>query len=225
MACEIAPVSRTHQYRKVMKPMLERKRRARMTKCLDELKDLMVNVLGTEMESIAKMEKADILQVTVNHMKTLQHRGQLSVKPQPIFQEKYREGYTRCASEVSRCLASIEGVDVTLGTKLMTRLGVRLTENENTGPLTIMVPQSAMSPASTGYCTPEMSPSQLPNFSRSPVLPTSMNGLLTFARHNHSQNTTANITEDRNQRCKSVNSNNSAVLASPTANKPVWRPW
>lgn len=35
------PVSRTYQYRKVMKPMLERKRRARINRCLDELKDLM----------------------------------------------------------------------------------------------------------------------------------------------------------------------------------------
>lgn len=35
------PVSRTHQYRKVMKPLLERKRRARINRCLDELKDLM----------------------------------------------------------------------------------------------------------------------------------------------------------------------------------------
>jgi len=33
-------MSKTYQYRKVMKPMLERKRRARINKCLDELKDI-----------------------------------------------------------------------------------------------------------------------------------------------------------------------------------------
>ena len=33
------PMSRTHQYRKVMKPLLERKRRARINTCLEELKD------------------------------------------------------------------------------------------------------------------------------------------------------------------------------------------
>jgi Helix-loop-helix DNA-binding domain len=38
---ENEPVSRTYQYRKIMKPMLERKRRARINRCLDELKDLM----------------------------------------------------------------------------------------------------------------------------------------------------------------------------------------
>jgi len=53
------PMSRTHQYRKVMKPLLERKRRARINKCLDELKDLMVHALQHEGENITKLEKAD----------------------------------------------------------------------------------------------------------------------------------------------------------------------
>uniref|UniRef100_T1HTH6 BHLH domain-containing protein n=2 Tax=Rhodnius prolixus TaxID=13249 RepID=T1HTH6_RHOPR len=38
---QVQPISRTYQYRKVMKPMLERKRRARINRCLDELKELM----------------------------------------------------------------------------------------------------------------------------------------------------------------------------------------
>ena len=35
------PLSRTHTYKKITKPLLERKRRARINKCLDELKDIM----------------------------------------------------------------------------------------------------------------------------------------------------------------------------------------
>ena len=35
---EEAPMSRTHQYRHHIKPLLERKRRARINKCVDELK-------------------------------------------------------------------------------------------------------------------------------------------------------------------------------------------
>lgn len=46
------PVSRTYQYRKVMKPMLERKRRARINRCLDELKELMTGALQTVCVSI-----------------------------------------------------------------------------------------------------------------------------------------------------------------------------
>ena len=51
-------MSKTDQYRKVMKPLLERKRRARINKCLDNLKDIMVNALQAEGESITKLENA-----------------------------------------------------------------------------------------------------------------------------------------------------------------------
>nr|ADD38779.1 Enhancer of split mbeta protein [Lepeophtheirus salmonis] len=54
------PMSRTYQYRKIMKPLLERKRRARINKCLDDLKDIMVSYLQAEGESITKLEKADV---------------------------------------------------------------------------------------------------------------------------------------------------------------------
>jgi hypothetical protein len=53
------PVSRTYQYRKVMKPMLERKRRARINRCLDELKELMVSALQSEGENVSKLEKGE----------------------------------------------------------------------------------------------------------------------------------------------------------------------
>lgn len=39
------PVSRTFQYRKFMKPLLERKRRARINRCLEELKELISGAL------------------------------------------------------------------------------------------------------------------------------------------------------------------------------------
>uniref|UniRef100_T1GNJ0 BHLH domain-containing protein n=1 Tax=Megaselia scalaris TaxID=36166 RepID=T1GNJ0_MEGSC len=71
--------SKTYQYRKVMKPMLERKRRARINKCLDELKDIMVECLTQEGEHVTRLEKADILELTVEHMKKLKQRGSLAL--------------------------------------------------------------------------------------------------------------------------------------------------
>merc|ERR1711920_134682 len=76
-----APMSRTHQYRKVMKPLLERKRRARINKCLDELKDLMVHALQSEGESITKLEKADVLELTVRHLRKLRRQEMLTLNP------------------------------------------------------------------------------------------------------------------------------------------------
>merc|ERR1711899_57505 len=105
-----APMSRTHQYRKVMKPLLERKRRARINKCLDELKDLMVHALQHEGESITKLEKADVLELTVRHLRKLKRQQMLALNP-GLDLDRFHAGYTACATEVSKCLAST-GVDI-----------------------------------------------------------------------------------------------------------------
>jgi hairy and enhancer of split, invertebrate len=50
-----SPLSKTYQYRKIMKPMLERKRRARINRCLDELKELITGAL----QNVSLKFKAD----------------------------------------------------------------------------------------------------------------------------------------------------------------------
>ena len=112
-----------------MKPLLERKRRARINACLDELKDLMVFALQTEGESISKLEKADVLELTVKHLRKLKRQQMLAVNPS-LDMDRFRAGYTQCATEVSRCLAST-GVDVTIGSRLMGHLGNKLNTIEN----------------------------------------------------------------------------------------------
>lgn len=193
------PISRTYQYRKVrlqffffffffnqphqsltesllflpqvMKPMLERKRRARINRCLDELKDLMVTALAGDGENVAKLEKADILELTVRHLHKLQRQQRLSANP-VIDSDRFRAGYTHCANEVSRCLAATPGVDVALGTKLMTHLGHKLNAMDKTGPLTIHVSaRSSPSPSdmSSGdeYSMPPTPASSQPSPTRS----------------------------------------------------------
>lgn len=136
----VEPVSRTYQYRKVMKPMLERKRRARINRCLDELKDLMVTALQSEGENVSKLEKADILELTVRHLHKLRRQERLAANP-VIDADRFRAGFTHAANEVSRCLAQTPGVDITLGTSLMTHLGHRLNEMDKIQPLSIHVGQ------------------------------------------------------------------------------------
>ena len=135
------PMSRTYQYRKVMKPLLERKRRARINACLDELKDLMVYALQSEGESISKLEKADVLELTVKHLRKLKRQQMLSVNP-GLELDRYRAGYTTCATEVSRCLAST-GVDISVGSRLMSHLGNTLNtlEAKRQEPLRVRVPE------------------------------------------------------------------------------------
>merc|ERR1712243_219513 len=106
-------MSKTNTYRKIVKPMLERKRRARINACLDELKDLMVYTLQTEGESIAKLEKADVLELTVKHLRKLKRQQMLALNP-ALDMDRFHAGYTTCATEVSLTLAST-GVDISIG--------------------------------------------------------------------------------------------------------------
>lgn len=147
------PVSRTYQYRKVMKPMLERKRRARINRCLDELKELMVAALQAEGENVSKLEKADILEMTVSHLHKLRRQQRLAHANPVIHEDRFRAGFTHAANEVSRILASIPGVDITLGTKLMTHLGMSLNSLDKNRPLSIQTQQQ-----NTIFPTPPISP-------------------------------------------------------------------
>ncbi|XP_034940777.1 enhancer of split mbeta protein-like [Chelonus insularis] len=134
------PVSRTYQYRKVMKPMLERKRRARINRCLDELKDLMVNALQAEGENVAKLEKADILELTVRHLHTLRAARRLTLTPENTYVDRFREGFTQCAQEVSTFLSTpvAAAVHPAAGAQLMRHLGGCLRRLEgSTNPSTL----------------------------------------------------------------------------------------
>merc|ERR1712059_4643 len=136
------PTSKTHAYRKIVKPLIERKRRARINACLDELKDLMVFALQTEGESISKLEKADVLELTVSHLRKLKRQQMLTLNPS-LDLDRFHAGYTTCATEVSRTLAST-GVDITVGSRLMGHLGHKLNsiENSRVSPLTVRVPEN-----------------------------------------------------------------------------------
>ena len=50
---------------------MERKRRARINDSLNELKSLVLTALNKDPSRYSKMEKADVLELTVNYLKTL----------------------------------------------------------------------------------------------------------------------------------------------------------
>ncbi|XP_030569246.1 enhancer of split m3 protein [Drosophila novamexicana] len=107
----VGAVSRSHQYRKVMKPLLERKRRARINRYLDELKQLIVEVVQLVNRTLSKLEKADILELTVHHL----HRqlkpasiprkseGPIHLEARHSFQH-FAFGSQQCILEVARFL-------------------------------------------------------------------------------------------------------------------------
>ena len=154
------PMSRTHTYRKVMKPLLERKRRARINKCLDDLKDLMVHALQHEGESITKLEKADVLELTVRHLRKLKRQQMLALNP-GLDLDRFHAGYTACATEVSRCLTSAPTVDSAVSGRLMTHLGQRLSAYEGRTQPPVYPDSSLQQPLHLREHTPQHSSSDL----------------------------------------------------------------
>ncbi|KAJ6650129.1 Enhancer of split mgamma protein [Pseudolycoriella hygida] len=93
--------------RKVMKPMLERKRRARINRCLDELKELITGSLKTEVENVSKLEKADILELTVRHLHNIRRQNEMCISDK-TFAERFESGFRHCATEVTNFLDSTD---------------------------------------------------------------------------------------------------------------------
>jgi hypothetical protein len=92
------------------RPLLERKRRARINACLDELKDLMMFALEQESREegggVVRLEKTDVLELTVRYMRKLKAAGALCVTPGATYAQKFRYGYATCAAETRKFIAA-----------------------------------------------------------------------------------------------------------------------
>jgi len=120
---EEAPISKTMHYKTITKPLLERKRRARMNSYLDELKDIMTECLQAEGENVSKLEKADILELTVRHLQKLSQAQRLVLTRSPMEDiARFRHGYSSCAQEAAQFLVSVPGIDIRLGQRLVQHL-------------------------------------------------------------------------------------------------------
>ncbi|KAG6444607.1 uncharacterized protein LOC115439874 [Manduca sexta] len=110
------------ELRKTNKPIMEKKRRARINRCLNELKDLLMDA-DKDPARHSKLEKADILELTVKHLQTLQ-RQQLAaaIAADPAVLQRFKSGFGDCAVEVRRYLSRLASVP----TGLRHRLGNHL---------------------------------------------------------------------------------------------------
>jgi hypothetical protein len=77
------------------------------------------------------MEKADILEMTVRHLKMVQRQVAPPCRESGLYSgsellSKYRAGYHECANEVSRYMASMRGVDAEVQSRLLQHLSQKL---------------------------------------------------------------------------------------------------
>ncbi|XP_074048600.1 transcription factor HES-1 [Macrotis lagotis] len=111
------------EHRKSSKPIMEKRRRARINESLSQLKTLILDALKKDSSRHSKLEKADILEMTVKHLRTLQ-RAQMTaaLSSDPTVLGKYRAGFSECMNEVTRFLSTCEGVNTDVRTRLLGHL-------------------------------------------------------------------------------------------------------
>ncbi|XP_043972379.1 hairy-related 3 [Gambusia affinis] len=86
---------------KVSKPLMEKKRRARINQCLDELKSLLESYYSSSIRK-RKLEKADILELTVKHLRNLQKIQSISAGASEF--PDYQLGFRNCLANVNQYL-------------------------------------------------------------------------------------------------------------------------
>uniref|UniRef100_T1IX20 BHLH domain-containing protein n=1 Tax=Strigamia maritima TaxID=126957 RepID=T1IX20_STRMM len=92
--------------RRSSKPLMEKRRRARINHSLAELKNLVVDSTRKENTRYNKLEKADILEMAVNHLQNLQNQ-----KSSVSSINKYLAGFSECLHQVSLCMDQLDGLN------------------------------------------------------------------------------------------------------------------
>ncbi|XP_003741403.1 transcription factor HES-1-B [Galendromus occidentalis] len=130
------------EQRRTTKPIMEKRRRARINNSLNELKNLILDYnKSKDTARHNKLEKADILEMAVRHVQML-HR-QTSVQRaavDPNVSDKFRAGYMECAKEVSRYLSRSESVDGSVRQCLLSHLSQTSPVAGRTSPMETATP-------------------------------------------------------------------------------------
>ena len=92
--------------RKKKRGEIEKKRRDRINDCLNQLKELVPT--ACEKSNVNKLEKVEILQMAVDHLKTVQNNPEAGGR----CVEHHGAGFRECMGEVSRYLVAVEGMHI-----------------------------------------------------------------------------------------------------------------
>ncbi|EDW00791.1 protein deadpan [Drosophila grimshawi] len=100
------------ELRKTNKPIMEKRRRARINHCLNELKSLILEAMKKDPARHTKLEKADILEMTVKHLQSVQRQQlNMAIQTDPGVVHKFKTGFVECAEEVNRYVSQMDGIE------------------------------------------------------------------------------------------------------------------
>ncbi|XP_026868344.2 transcription cofactor HES-6-like [Electrophorus electricus] len=104
--------------RKTRKPLVEKKRRARINESLQELRNLLADA-----EMQAKMENAEVLELTVKRVENiLRNRSQEADTMSREASERFAAGYIQCMHEVHTFVSTCPGIDAVVAAELLNHL-------------------------------------------------------------------------------------------------------
>ncbi|XP_061234867.1 transcription cofactor HES-6 [Neopsephotus bourkii] len=104
--------------RKTRKPLVEKKRRARINESLQELRSLLA-----DSEFQTKLENAEVLELTVRRVQAVLERRSLEGgRLHREASERFAAGYIQCMHEVHTFVSSCPGIDATTAAELLNHL-------------------------------------------------------------------------------------------------------
>ena len=103
--------------RSISKPLMEKRRRDRINKSLAELKTILIDVLKRDQNSCTKLEKADILEMTVNYLRSTTHR------PAPLGKSEYETGRKSALDHTIKMIQSNPGLTDIQKANLIVQIG------------------------------------------------------------------------------------------------------
>ncbi|KAG9278599.1 transcription cofactor HES-6-like isoform X1 [Astyanax mexicanus] len=104
--------------RKTRKPLVEKKRRARINESLQELR-----ILLADSDAQTKMENAEVLEMTVKRVESiLQNRAKAADSMNREASEHFAAGYIQCMHEVHTFVSSCPGIDAAVAADLLNHL-------------------------------------------------------------------------------------------------------
>ncbi|XP_060900657.1 transcription cofactor HES-6 [Labrus mixtus] len=198
--------------RKMRKPLVEKKRRARINESLQELR-----VLIAEADLQSKMENAEVLEMTVKRVENiLQNRAQEVDAVNREACERFAAGYIQCMHDVHTFVSSCPGIDTTIAAELLNHLLESMPLNDE-DRLRVMLPDTvAECPGSNG--TWAASESMYTALVSPAPSTTSSDDLCSDLDETDSEQSHVSSSEE---------ADNQDVLSLPPLiySKSMWRPW
>lgn len=104
--------------KKWSKPVMEKKRRERINRSLEELKRLVLQAQNRDASRYTKLEKADILEMTVYHLRNLRHQRAVMCSTDPHMLLEYHAGYSAYIAKMAECAVGEDFCDPEVRTQI-----------------------------------------------------------------------------------------------------------